>query len=107
METKDLFLAKIDKRIAAGEFDDQLNLPFTSTELLKTAIEDKVNKRDELGKTPMLSETEIKNLIEDVREVGLSTYKIFKELGLWEKDKDGALKVSKKGAMAIKQSFLM
>ena len=107
METKDLFLAKIDKRIASGEFDDQLNLPFTSTKLLKTAIEDKVNKRDEAGKTPMLSETEIKNLVEDVREVGVSTYKIFKELGLWEKDADGALKISKKGAMAIKQSFLL
>lgn len=107
METKDVFLGKIDKRIEAGEFDEQLNLPFTSTKLLKTAIEDKVNKRAELGKTPMLSETEIKNLVEDVREVGASTFKIFEELGFWEKDKDGALKVSKKGAMAIKQSFLL
>jgi hypothetical protein len=107
MEAKDIFLEKIEKRVLEGEFDSRLNIPFTSKKLLISAITDKVNRRELAGKTPMLTDAELNVVVDEVREAGAATFSLFEKYGFWEKDKDGALRVSKKGMIAIKQSHLL
>lgn len=92
-ETADIFLSRINDRINRGEFDDKLNIPFASRKLMKTVVEAKMAKKVETGATPVFSDTELNECVEEVRETAASTAAIFLEIGLLEKGDEG-LKVS-------------
>ena len=103
METKDLFLSEFNARVETGEFDKEFTVPFMNRKLLCAAVKGKVNKRGEAGKTPMLTDNEIKNVIEEMKEAAGSTFYLFVTYGILEETENG-YKLSSKGAKAIRES---
>ena len=103
MENKNTFLETIHKGIDNGEYDNQLNLPFMNKKLFYNIIKGKINKKIETKGTPVLNNAEIKNIIEDMKEIAGSTFYIFVKSGILEKTEEG-YKLSKKGQIALYQS---
>lgn len=88
-EQAQVFLSKMKEKIYEGEFDDKLNLPFMSRKLFYSSLKDKVNKKLETGTTPLLSENEILDILNDVRETAVITAALFIETGIIKKTEDG------------------
>lgn len=90
-EKADIFLSKIDERIAAGEFDKFLDIPFASRKLLKSLIHSKIENKLESGSTAILSENNIDECVAEVRETAATTAGIFLELGFLQRDELGKI----------------
>ena len=103
MESKDVFLTEMKNKINAGMYDDQLTLPFMTRKLMIATLEGKIKKRLESGGTPMLTETEVKTLIEDMKEASGSAFHLFVEYGILEKTEEG-YQLSAKGAKALREA---
>jgi hypothetical protein len=99
-EKADIFLGRVNVRIEKGEFDNRLDIPFASRKLLRSLIESKIAKKIETSGTPILSENNIEECIEDVRETAASTAAVFLKLGILEKT-DGGIKVTEKWAKIL------
>lgn len=84
-EKANVFLGKINLRIDAGEFDKVLNVPFASRRLLKALIKSKMDKKVETNATPILSENNIEECVQEVRETAAFTVAVFLETGIMEK----------------------
>ena len=103
MEAKDVFLEKIIARIDNGEFDDQFTLPFMNKKLMTAVVRGKINKRADKGVAPMLSEADLKMVIEEMREGAGSAFYLFVAYGILEEVEDG-YQLSKKGKIALRES---
>lgn len=80
-EQTKVFLTKVSEKIRNGEFDKELSL-FVSRDLIYSAIKARINKKIETGSTPLLSDNEITESINDAKEVAASTLAIFLKLGI-------------------------
>jgi len=100
-EKADIFLGKINTRIELGEFDEKLSFPFASKRLLKALIGSKLDKKVETGGTPILSENNIEDCIQEVRETAVFTIALFLEMGVMEKV-DGEYKMNEKWEEILK-----
>jgi hypothetical protein len=85
-EKTEIILNKLYERVDRGEFDADLNIPFASRKLLKKVINQTIEEKIEKKTTPVLSDSDIKSLISDVKETATITAKLFIELGIIEKD---------------------
>lgn len=87
------FLKKLNEQVDEGQFDDVINIPFASREMLKFSLKARLDKKIETGSTPLLSENEIKDAVKDVREIAVFTAAIFLEMGILQSTEEG-IKVS-------------
>jgi len=85
-EKADRYLEKIDERIDRGEFDEKLNIPFASKKLLKSLIKSKMDKKVETGGTPIISENNIIECIQEVRETAAEVAALFGQVGILQKN---------------------
>ena len=100
----DVFLNKINQRIKNGDFDAYLTLPFMTRDLLLFNIKGRLNKKITTGGTPVLSDKEIKEAIDDVKEAAVYTVAIYLKLGFMVKTETG-FEFTEKGYLAIKAAY--
>lgn len=79
-----IFLLKIAEKIKRGEYDQYLTIPFLTRELLLVAVKNKFNKKVNSGGTPILNEQEIKECINEAKEVAAITFATFVKKGFIE-----------------------
>ena len=103
MDSKDVFLQRTREKIDNGEYDEMLDLPFMSRKKLVDNIENKVNKREDKGLTPILTETEIHEMLKDMRAAAVETVGVFLRLGILE-ESDGKIRITRAGLAAIKEA---
>ena len=103
MESKDVFLSNIKIKIDAGEYDGEFTIPFMTRKLMYAAIKGKIKKRLDTGGTPMLTDAEIKAVLEEMREASGSTFYLFVTYGILEETETG-YQLSPKGLKAIKEA---
>ena len=87
-ESAQVFLNKMKDRLAKGEFDKEINVPFMKRESVYASIKARVTKKLETGATPLLSEGEIKDAIQDAKEVAAISLSLFSKIGLVEKTEE-------------------
>jgi predicted transcriptional regulator len=90
------------EKIQAGEFDKYLTMPMMTKELLYSSIKARILKKIETKATPVLTDTQVLDAIEDAKEAAGSSMYIFLQLGLVEKTEDG-YQLSKLGKLACKE----
>jgi hypothetical protein len=89
MNNDKVFLSNIKTKIEDGEFDKDLNLPFMTKQLFYAAIKNKLNRKIEKGGSPVLTDSEMKDCIEDVKETAINTFMLFMNNGILVKTDDG------------------
>ena len=83
------FLKKLNDQISEGQFDNALTIPFMSRDLLRSSFQARMDKKVETHSTPLLSNTEIQDAVQDAREIAVSTAAIFLEVGILENTEEG------------------
>ncbi len=94
-ESAQVFLNKMKDRLAKGEFDKEINVPFMKRESVYASIKARVTKKLETGATPLLSEGEIKDAIQDAKEVAAISLSLFSKIGILQKTEEGWIVTSK------------
>ena len=84
-----IFLDRILDRIEIGEFDEHLSLPFASKKMLKILVEEKMQKKVETKSTTVISEKELFDMIEDIRETAAQTTATFIRVGILQENDKG------------------
>ena len=95
-----IFLANINKQLSEGQFDNEITIPFMSRDLIRLMITKRMDKKIQTGSTPILSEREIEDAVEDAKLTAAETAAIFLEMGLLENAEEG-LQVSDKWKDAL------
>jgi hypothetical protein len=103
VEQAKVFLSKMSEKINNGEFDYALTIPFISRELIYSSVLARIEKKIETKATPLLNDTEVKDAINDAREIAAHTALIFFHNGMLE-IKDGEFVLTEKGHMYVKLS---
>ena len=86
-----IFLDRVLNRIEIGEFDEHLSLPFASKKMLKILVEEKMQKKVETKSTPVISEKELFDLIDDIRETAAQTTATFIRVGILKENAKGII----------------
>lgn len=102
-EQAKVFLSKMSEKIKNGEFDYALTIPFISRELIYSSIKSRIERKIETKATPLLTDNEIKDAVNDAKEVAGHTAMIFFQNELIE-IKDGEIVLTEKGHMYVKLS---
>lgn len=84
-----IFLERTLKRVETGEFDEHLSIPFASRKLMKAVIVSKMNKKVENNSTPVFSDAELYEIVEDVRITAAETASAFAKMGLLKDEGEG------------------
>lgn len=100
----DVFLSKISQRIKNGDFDTYLTLPFMTRDLLQLTIKGKIDKKITTGGTPILSDTEIKECLNDVKETALNIIVCYIKNGFMIRTETG-LEFTERGQLAVKAAY--
>jgi hypothetical protein len=103
MKETSVFLVKMKEKIKQGDYNDFLTIPFLSQELLYHTIKTKFNKKVDSGGTPILTDVDIKECINEAKETAIHTLKIFLETELVVITPEG-LRVSEKGKAALQHA---
>ena len=77
-----VFLNKIAERIKDGDFDKYLTLPFMTKELFYTRIKDNIDRKISTGGTPILTDIEVKECIEETKRTAVATFALFIKEGI-------------------------
>lgn len=101
-----VFLNKIAQRIKDGDFDKYLNLPFMTKELLYVRIKDRIERKLKTGGTPILTDYEVKECLEETKQTAVSTFALFLKEGLILRTDEGYT-LTEKGEIAIRATFKM
>lgn len=99
-----VFLSKIAQRIKDGDFDKYLSLPFMSKELLYVRIKDRIERKIKTGGTPILTDYEIKECLEETKQTAVATFAMFLKEGLIVKSETG-FELTPKGELAVKSTY--
>ncbi len=102
----DVFLKSFRIKLEAGEYDDQMTLPFMNKKLVYAAVKGKVQRKMEKGAAPILTDAEIKGSIEDAKATSGSTFYLMVKHGILEEKEDGTYGLSKRGVRALKEISL-
>lgn len=86
-EQAKVFLSKIKERIKDGEYDAYVK-PFVSRDLIYASFKARILKKLDTGATPILSESEIKDALQDAKDIGVITYALFLEAGIIKKEEN-------------------
>lgn len=84
-----IFLDRTLKRVDNGEFDEHLSIPFASRKLMKAVITENMKQKVENNSTPVFSDTELYEIVGQVRETAAETAAVFAEMGLLTDDGNG------------------
>ena len=84
-----IFLDRTLKRVDNGEFDEHLSIPFASRKLMKAVIREKMKQKDENKSTPVFSDTELYEIVGEVRETAAETASVFAKVGLLTDNGEG------------------
>jgi hypothetical protein len=103
-DTAKIFLERVLNRIDAGEFDEHLNIPFASRKLLRSLVEAKMARKVESNTTPILSDTDLWNCVNEVRETAAYTASVLFKSGFLSKDEKGAVGINPKFEKLINPS---
>ena len=103
MKNNDEFLNKFRMELDNGEYDEHLTLPFMKKDLLYATVKDKVEKKIEKDQGTGLSDIEITNTIEEVKETAGGTFYLMVKHNIIEKKEDGSYGLTKRGAIAISE----
>jgi len=103
MENNKVFLSEFKERLDKGEFDSHLTLPFMKKELLMAAVTGRVQRKLEKGTAPMLTDSEIANSIEEVKEAAGGTFYLMVKYKILEEKENGSYGLSIRGARAIRE----
>jgi len=103
MENKNIFLDSIKKRIEQGEFDKEFKIPFMNKKLMYDVIKGKINKKIKTDRTPMLTEADLKIILEEMKEASGSAFYLFVQYGILEETEEG-YQLSSKGKKALFES---
>ena len=95
------YLKNIKQGIQYGEYDDILVEPFMSKELLYASIKGRIKSKVKSSGTPTLTDIELKNIIDDVKETAHITFVIFCKLEILERTETG-YQLTEKGKKLIK-----
>ncbi len=87
-EQAKVFLTKMKERILDGAYDEYVGL-FVSRELIYASMKARVLKKVETGATPLLGEAEIKDALEDTKEIAALTALLFTHNKVINKTEDG------------------
>ena len=96
-----IFLANINKQLSEGQFDNEITIPFMTRELIRLMIQKRMDKKIQTGSTPLLSDQEVKEAIEEAKLTAAETAAIFLEMGLLEYAEEG-MQVSDKWKDVLK-----
>jgi hypothetical protein len=99
-----VFFNKISQKIKRGDFDQYFTLPFMSKELLMASIKGKLDKKTATGATPILSDADIQDSIQEVKETALSILSLYIKNEFITVTEKG-LEFTKKGYNAIKEAY--
>lgn len=99
-----VFLNKIYQKIKAGEFDNYLNIPFMTKELLYECIKNKIERKIETGSTPILSDNEVKDCLSEVKETAVNIFAVYLKIGFIEKTENG-YEMTEKMQLALKAAY--
>lgn len=88
-ESAQVFLNKFRDRLGKGEYDKEINVPFMKRESIYASVKARVIRKLETGATPLLSDGEIKDAIQDAKEVAAISLSLFSKIGLVEKTEEG------------------
>jgi len=84
-----IFLDRTLKRVDNGEFDEHLSIPFASRKLMKAVVTDKMKQKVENNSTPVFSDTELYEIVGEVRDTAAETTALFIKMGLLTDDGKG------------------
>ena len=90
-----IFLDRTLKRVDNGEFDEHLSIPFASQKLMKAVITDRMNKKIENNSTPVFSDTELYEIVGEVRDTAAETAALLSNIGIMA-DEGNGMGISKK-----------
>lgn len=99
-----VFFNKISQRIKRGEFDQYFTLPFMTKELLITSIKGRLDKKISTGATPILSDLDVQDCIQETKETALNILSLYIKNEFIEITENG-LEFTKKGYDAIKVAY--
>jgi len=99
-----VFLSKIAQRVKNGDFDVYLTLPFMTRDLFLYSVKGHLSKKLSTGGTPILSDNELKDCIEEVKETALTIIKIYMKLGFIIRTEDGYA-FTDKMSLAIRAAY--
>jgi len=102
MNNNKVFLNNVQDRINDGEFDSYLTLPFMNKKLLMAAIKGKIERRIQKGGTPMLTDAEIIESIQEVKETAGTTFYLLVNNRILVKNDDGTYELSHKAKLALR-----
>jgi hypothetical protein len=83
-----ILLDRIIDRIDSGEFDEHLDIPFASRNLLKSLVTSKIENKIENKTTPVLSDRDIFECVGEVRETAAYTASAFHKIGILKRNGD-------------------
>lgn len=106
MKTKnnDVFLNKINEKINEGLFDSYFTLPFMSRRLFLATVKERINKKINTGSSPILSDKELKDCLEDTKHIAVSIFAIYLDKGFIVRTEEG-FSFTELGHRAIKASY--
>jgi len=99
-----VFLNKIKERIDQGDFDTYFTIPFMTRELLFSTIKTRIDRKLNTGGTPLLSDNEVKDCLNEVKETASNIFSTYYELGFINITENG-VELTDEGKLAIKMSF--
>jgi hypothetical protein len=101
MNNDKVFLNRMKIKIENGEYDQFMTLPFMTKKLFFANIKNRMEHRLETGGTPVMSDIEIKAVIDDMKETAGATFYLLVKHGILEKTDEGKYELSKKGILAL------
>lgn len=84
-----MFLTRIKGKIKRGEYNEYLNIPFASKELLCNVVETKVIDKVNKNQNPLLNERELMECVQETIETAAEIASIFIGTGVIEKTENG------------------
>jgi len=100
MDNNNIFLTEFSKRLEEGEFDKYLTMPLLTKNLIYFTAKGRITRRLEKGGTPLLTEIEILNVIEESRIIAAETFNLFIDSKILEKT-DTGYDLTSKGELSI------
>ena len=97
-----VFLKNMQNKIDKGEYDKYFKIPFMTKKLFFASLKSRIERRIEKGGTPILTDAEINESIEDVREAAGSTFGVLLHHKILEKTEDETYQISRKGKLALR-----
>lgn len=100
----DVFFSKISQRVKNGDFDQYFTIPFMTRDMFLTSIQSRITKKLDTGGTPILSDAELQDCLEEAKETAMHIIALYLKLGFMVRTETG-FEMTKKMQTAIKAAY--